>query len=231
MKARPRSQSRITAMHSTLRLLRTSLTMIFIAPAALALNACVPSNNIMPEASTSGAVSGDPTRVGQPIDKSVSGYKIGPEDVLFISVWKEPDLEREVKVRPDGGISFPLAGDVDVAGKTVQQVTDIITQRVQRYIPAAVVTVSVQEVAGYTIYVIGQVNNPGKFTLGSYVDVVQALTLAGGLTPFANADAITIRRREGNREIVLPFDYGAVAAGNGNGQNIVLQSGDTVVVP
>ncbi len=93
------------------------------------------------------------------------------------------------------------------------------------------VTVAVQQVAGYTIYVIGHVNNPGKFTLGSYVDVVQALTLAGGLTPFANGDAITIRRREGNREIVLPFDYDAVAAGDNTGQNIVLQSGDTVVVP
>jgi polysaccharide export outer membrane protein len=120
---------------------------------------------------------------------------------------------------------------VEVAGKTVQEVTSIITERVQKYIPAAVVTVSVEEVAGYSVFVIGQVNNPGQFTLGSYVDVVQALTLAGGLTPFANADAITVRRRTEDGEIVLPFDYAEVQAGENMEQNVVLQSGDVVVVP
>jgi polysaccharide export outer membrane protein len=170
--------------------------------------------------------------IGQASEVSGPSYFIGPEDVLFISVWQEPDLQREVKVRPDGGISFPLAGNVDVAGKTVEEVTAIITERVQKYIPAAVVTVSVEQVAGYSVYVIGQVNTPGKFTLGRYVDVMQALTLAGGLTPFANSDAITIRRRQPDgTEIVLPFDYGAVQAGRSPEQNVLLRSGDTVIVP
>jgi polysaccharide export outer membrane protein len=169
---------------------------------------------------------------GEAATSNLPSYTIGPEDVLFVSVWQEPDLQREVRVRPDGGISFPLAGNVEVAGKSVEEVTQIITDRVQKYIPAAVVTVSVEEVSGYNVFVIGQVNSPGKFTLGRYVDVVQALTLAGGLTPFANADAITIRRRSPTGgEIVLPFDYGAVQSGENVAQNVVLQSGDVVVVP
>jgi polysaccharide biosynthesis/export protein len=211
-------------------LAREAICIILMAAIAIALHACtVPYTGLPPDVATS---TGSPAIAGQRTDEASQDYLIGPEDVLFISVWQEPELQREVKVRPDGGISFPLTGNVDVAGKTVQEVTDIITERVRKYIPAAVVTVSVEEVAGYNVFVIGQVNNPGKFTLGRYVDVVQALTLAGGLTPFANADEITIRRRTADgREIVLPFDYSEVQAGNNMEQNVILQSGDTVVVP
>ena len=161
----------------------------------------------------------------------ISGYRIGPEDVLRISVWKEADLQRDVLVRPDGGISFPLAGDLVAAGKTPEQLEQEITQRVRAYIPDAVVTVSVEKVSGYTIFVIGRVTQPGQFTLGRYVDVIQALTLAGGVTPFASEDDIQIRRRVGGREVVYPFNYAAVKKGDNNEQNIVLQSGDVVVVP
>ncbi len=112
-------------------------------------------------------------------------YKISPEDVLQISVWKEDDLKQELTVRPDGGISFPLAGNVQVAGKTPAEVEAEIAKRLQRYIPDAVVTVSVTHVQGLRVYVTGQVRSPGQFTIGRYVDVLQAITLAGGLTPFA----------------------------------------------
>ncbi len=161
-----------------------------------------------------------------------ASYRIGPEDVLMISVWKEAELQREVLVRPDGGISFPLAGDLVVAGKTTQEVELEITRKIRRYIPDAVVTVSVKTISGYTIYVNGKVNNPGKFTLGSYVDVVQALTLAGGLSPFAKEGSILIQRRDQNGSItVFPFNYKEIRKGKNLQQNIILQSGDVIVVP
>jgi polysaccharide export outer membrane protein len=159
------------------------------------------------------------------------GYRIGPEDLLFISVWKEEELQREVTVRPDGGISFPLAGNLQVAGKTVPEVEAEITRRIRRYIPEAVVTVSVKTISGYSVFVIGKVENPGQFTLGRYVDVIQALTLAGGVTPFANEDNISILRRSTGKEIVFKFDYSDVKKGKNLQQNITLQSGDVVVVP
>ncbi len=160
-------------------------------------------------------------------------YRIGPEDVLQISVWKEEDLDKEVLVRPDGGISFPLAGDLTVAGKTPEQVQEEIRRRVERYIPEAVVTVSVTKVSGYTVFVIGQVQNPGQFTLGRYVDVIQALTLAGGMTPYAGEDKIQIQRRSPltQEQQVFRFDFSDVKRGRDLDQNIVLHSGDVVVVP
>ena len=161
-----------------------------------------------------------------------ASYRIGPEDVLLISVWKEEELQREVLVRPDGGISFPLAGDLAVAGKTTQEVELEITRKIRRYIPDAVVTVSVKTISGYTIYVNGKVNNPGKFTLGRYVDVVQALTLAGGLSPFAKEGSILVQRRNQRGTItVFPFNYKQIRKGQNLQQNIILQSGDVVVVP
>ena len=158
-------------------------------------------------------------------------YKIGPEDVLSISVWKEEDLQREVLVRPDGGVSFPLAGDLQVAGKTPAEVEQEIAARVQQYIPDAVVTVSVITVSGYTIYVNGKVNNPGKFVVGSYTDVLQALTLAGGLDTFADEDGIRVIRRQNGKQVIHKFNYKEVKRGKNLDQNIILQSGDSIVVP
>lgn len=158
-------------------------------------------------------------------------YRIGPEDVLHISVWKEEDLDREVLVRPDGGISFPLAGDLQVSGRTPLEVQDEIRARLARYVPDAEVTVSVEKVSGYTVFVLGEVNQPGQFTLGRYVDVLQALTLAGGTTPYASEKNITIRRRQDGGEVVFGFNYNDVKKGRDRNENIILQSGDVVVVP
>ncbi len=158
-------------------------------------------------------------------------YRIGPEDVLHISVWKEPDLDRKVLVRPDGGISFPLVGDIQVSGRTPLEVQDEIRSRLQRYVPDAEVTVSADKISGYTVFVLGEVNKPGQFTLGRYVDVVQALTLAGGTTPYASERSIQILRRQDGREVVYGFDFRDIKRGRGLKQNIILQSGDVVVVP
>ena len=158
-------------------------------------------------------------------------YRIGPEDVLHISVWKEEDLDRKVLVRPDGGISFPLAGDIQVSGRTPLEVQDEIRSRLQRYVPDAEVTVSVDKISGYTVFVLGEVEAPGQFTLGRYVDVVQALTLAGGFTPYASSRNIQVLRRQDGREVTYEFDFRDVSRGRSLEQNIILQSGDVVLVP
>ena len=160
-----------------------------------------------------------------------SEYRIGPEDVLHISVWKEEDLDRMVLVRPDGGVSFPLAGDIQVSGRTPLEVQDEIRSRLQRYVPDAEVTVSVDEISGYTVFVLGEVEEPGQHTLGRYVDVVQALTLSGGFTPYASSRKIQILRRENGREVTFDFDFRDVSRGRNLQQNIILQSGDVVLVP
>ncbi len=166
-----------------------------------------------------------------PVSTHSSSYLIGAEDVLNISVWKEPELNQDVTVRPDGGISFPLAGDLQVKGKTVDEVKSMVSKKISKYIPKAEVTVSLVKTSSYKIYVLGKVYKPGQYVLGSYVDVLQSLSLASGLTPYANSDEIKILRRIEGKEIVFPFHYSEVSSGARMNQNIVLQSGDIVLVP
>ena len=114
-----------------------------------------------------------------------ANYTVKPGDLLSISVWKEPDLQRPALVRPDGSFSFPLVGEVDAKGKTVADLNKTMSQRLAKYISDPVVTVSIQEIKGNKVYVIGQVNKPGEFIMNPTVDVMQALSMAGGTTPFA----------------------------------------------
>jgi len=158
-------------------------------------------------------------------------YTVKPGDLLSIAVWKEPDLQGPVLVRPDGAFSFPLAGQVDARGKTVMQLQQTVTERLKKFISDPVVTISVQEVRGNKVYVIGQVNKPGEFVVNPRVDVMQALSMAGGTTPFAALGEITILRREGGVQRSLPFRYNDVVRGRNLDQNITLQAGDVVVVP
>lgn len=158
-------------------------------------------------------------------------YTVLPGDRLQVSVWKEPDLQLEVLVRPDSAFSFPLAGDISTKGRSVVELQTELTQRLGRYISSPVVTVSVIEVLGNKIYVIGQVNRPGDFVVNPRVDVMQALSMAGGLTAFANTNDIKILRRTGSRQSAISFKYNDVLKGRDLEQNILLQSGDIVVVP
>jgi polysaccharide biosynthesis/export protein len=167
----------------------------------------------------------------EPVSVSPDGYKLRPGDLLVISVWKETDLQGEVLVRPDGGISFALAGELSAAGHTVEELTSMLETKIRKFIPDAVVTVTVKAAGGNRIFVVGKVTRPGDFPLIGPIDVVQALTLAGGSTPFANTNAIRILRREGDREISIPFRYGDIERGRRLSQNILLRNGDTVVVP
>lgn len=159
-------------------------------------------------------------------------YKVQPGDVLSISVWKEPDLQRAVLVRPDGSFSFPLAGEVNARGRSVAELGRTLSERLGKYIADAVVSVSVQEIKGNKVYVIGQVNKPGEFVVNPSVDVMQALSMAGGLTAFASPGDIRILRRgPDGKKAAMPFHYTDVVRGRKLEQNVDLQSGDVVVVP
>lgn len=161
----------------------------------------------------------------------IDSYAIQPEDVLDIFVWKEDDLQKQVTVRPDGGVSLPLIGNVAVAGKTIAQIQSDITLALKEYIPDAVVTVSIAELKGMRIYVSGKVARPGEYEIGRYIDVLQALTLAGGPNVFADANNISIQRRVGDKVEVYHFNYGQVQKGKHLEQNIMLKPNDVVMVP
>jgi len=161
----------------------------------------------------------------------VNTYKIQPGDVLEVSVWKEDDLLRQVLVRPDGGLSFPLVGNVEAAGKSVAELQELITERLTKYIPDPVVTVSIQQLNGNKVYVIGKVARPGEFIANRYMDVVQALSVAGGMTPYAADNKIKVLRRKNGKLTAIPFRYGDIEKGEDLEQNIMLQSGDVVLVP
>jgi len=160
-----------------------------------------------------------------------ASYTVKPGDMLSISVWKEPDLQRPALVRPDGSFSFPLVGEVDARGKTVADLNKTMGQRLAKFISDPVVTVSIQEIKGNKVYVIGQVNKPGEFIMNPSVDVMQALSMAGGTTPFAALGDIVILRRTPTGKQALPFRYNDIIRGKRLDQNIDLQSGDVVVVP
>lgn len=166
------------------------------------------------------------------VNAQETAYKINPGDILLISVWKESELQREVVVRPDGGISFPLAGDMPASGHSVQELREELGSRLKKYIPEPFVDVAVKRLNGNTIYVIGKVNRPGAFPMEHRMDVMQALALAGGLNTFASANNIKIIRRDASaKQMVFKFRYSQVADGENLQQNIILKSGDTVVVP
>jgi polysaccharide biosynthesis/export protein len=165
------------------------------------------------------------------IESNAESYLIQPGDLLQVSVWKEQDLQGEILVRPDGGLSFPLAGDVAAEGKTVTELQSLLTERLRKYIPDPVVTILVKAAGGSRIYVLGKVNRPGEYPLYRPLDVMQALSLAGGTTPFAAVNDIAILRREGGKQRAIGFRYGDVEKGKALDQNLLLKSGDTVVVP
>lgn len=159
-------------------------------------------------------------------------YRIQPGDVLIVSVWKEQDLMAEVLVRPDGGMSFPLVGDVRASGRTVDELRTLVDERLGKFIPDPSVTIAVKQIGGNRVYVLGKVNRPGEFTFSQPIDVMQALSLAGGATSFASLDDIQILRRDsGGKQTSRRFRYSEVERGRSLDQNILLKSGDTVVVP
>jgi polysaccharide export outer membrane protein len=158
-------------------------------------------------------------------------YLLGPEDAIEISVWKEPDLTKQLVVRPDGKITYPLIGEVQAAGRTVKQLQDEILKRLEKFVTDAHVIVILLKAQNYKVYVTGKVNKPGDFVIGKPVNVMQAISMAGGLTPFAAPGSIMVLRTIAGQEMVYPFNYKEVAKGQFLEQNRTLLPGDVVVVP
>jgi polysaccharide biosynthesis/export protein len=158
-------------------------------------------------------------------------YVIGPQDVVDISVWKEPDLSRSVPVRPDGKISLPLVNDVQAAGLTPAQLGAQITSNLSRYVTNPQVTVIVSQINSQRIYILGEVTRAGSYTLLPEMTVLQALSDAGGFTAFANSKKIYVLRQDSGKQQKIPFNYKDVVSGKDSGQNIALKAGDTIIVP
>jgi polysaccharide export outer membrane protein len=162
---------------------------------------------------------------------AVQDYIIGPGDVLEISVWGNADLSKLVPVLPDGKIHFPLINEVVAGGKTVADLEKELKKRIDVFVPTPDLTVMVQQVNSMLVYVIGKVNRPGRFTLTANIDVLQALTMAGGLNAFAKRNKIKIFRKEKNKTNIIKFSYDDVTEGKSLEQNIQLKRGDVIVVP
>jgi polysaccharide export outer membrane protein len=158
-------------------------------------------------------------------------YVIQPNDVLEIFVWKQPELTRKVLVRPDGRISFPLVQDLEAAGVSPGELKDRIESRLKDYLTYPNVTIIVDAIQSYRVYVLGKMQKPGALTVEKPVTVLQALALAGGFQDFAKDSDITIIRNFGKDNIVFEFNYRDVIKGKQATQNILLRSGDVVVVP
>lgn len=158
-------------------------------------------------------------------------YVIGPQDMIDVSVWKEPDLSRSVPVRPDGKISLPLVNDVQAAGMTPTQLAAQITSNLTKYMTNPQVTVIVSQINSQRIYILGEVPRAGGYTLLPDMTVLQALSDAGGFTAFANQKKIYVLRQENGKQQKFPFNYKDVISGKEPGENIALKSGDTIIVP
>ncbi|HEV8199393.1 MAG TPA: polysaccharide biosynthesis/export family protein [Candidatus Polarisedimenticolia bacterium] len=157
-------------------------------------------------------------------------YRIGVEDILAISVWRDPDLTREVPVRPDGRISLPLLQDIDAAGKTPKELALDIQRRLKEFLSNPSVTVIVREVNSLKAYYLGEVLKPGPILLRSQVRLLQGIALAGGLTPYGGRGSIVLYRKTATGEKVIELSYREIVGGRKPEDNLMLEPGDTVVV-
>ena len=160
-----------------------------------------------------------------------ANYIIGPEDLLDISVWKEPELTRAVPVRPDGKISLPLLNDIQAAGKTPTQLAAQVTENLRRFVTDPQVTVIVTAINSQRIYLLGEVTRAGAYPLLPGMTVLQALSSAGGLTQYARLQRIYVLREGEGGQTKLPFNYKEFLKGRNPEQNVALKVGDTIVVP
>jgi polysaccharide biosynthesis/export protein len=160
-----------------------------------------------------------------------AGYKIGPQDIVRIDVWKEPDISRTIPVRPDGKISLPLLNDVQASGLTAMQLSASLRESLAKYLTNPQVTVTVTEINSRRVYITGEVMRAGALPLLPNMTVLQALSSAGGFSQFAKLKNIYVLRNEDGKQVKHPFNYKEVVKGKLAEQNILLQSGDVIVVP
>ena len=158
-------------------------------------------------------------------------YVIGPEDVLYIYIWKEENLSRTVPVRMDGMISIPLVDDIKAAGMTPLQLKELLLAKLREYVDTPDVTVIVTEANSYKVYIQGEVRNPGVVRLRTETSLVQLIVMAGGFTDWADRKKITIIRKEGGKESRIRVNYKKVIDGDEGAQDIILKSGDIIIIP
>lgn len=170
------------------------------------------------------------TNIETALINSATDYRIGPEDLLDISVWKNPELSRTVPVRPDGKVSLPLVNDIQAAGLTPTALRQQLIERLAEFIPAPEVAVIVREVHSMKVAVVGSVKTPGRYELKSAATVLEMIAMAQGFTDFAARDRVVILRQVNGESQRIPFNYRKVAAGDEQA-NLVVQSGDIIVVP
>jgi len=200
-----------------LRFVRFSLALLYCASLAVAAQTPAQKTNASSKSAAPAVVDAD--------------YKIGPQDLLRIDVWKEPDVSRTIPVRPDGKISLPLLNDVQASGLTAMELANSLRESFSKYLTNPQVTVTVTEVNSRRVYVTGEVSHQGAFPLLPNMTVLQALTSAGGFTQFAKLKGIYVLRTEDGKQVKHPFNYKEVVKGNLAEQNILLQAGDVIVVP
>jgi polysaccharide export outer membrane protein len=163
-------------------------------------------------------------------DAADPAYRIGVEDLLLVSVWREPELTREVPVRPDGKISLPLVQDVHAADKTPAELGQEIGRRLEEFLTSPTVNVVVREVNSLKVYLLGEVVKPGPVNLRSKMRLLQAISMAGGVTPFGGRNGVVIYRKLDSGEKVLKISYRDIVSGKAPDDNLMLQPDDTVVV-
>jgi polysaccharide export outer membrane protein len=195
----------------------------------MAVASAAPANAQTP--APTGAPTQPQGRVAGPGVQVPNEYVIGPEDVLGINFWRDTDMTGDVTVRPDGRITLPLIGDITAAGLTPEQLKSEITKAASKLIEDPSVTVIVRAINSRKVFITGQVATPNAYPLTRDLSVMQLITLAGGLTEFADKKNITVLRTENGQQRVFKFNYSDVSKGKGLSQNIVLKPGDTVVVP
>lgn len=176
-------------------------------------------------------------QVNYKVDMVAPGeFLLGPEDVLIVTIWKNQDLSREVVIRPDGMVSMPLVGDIQATGLTANLLAKRIAERLTEYMASPIVFVQIKEVNSYFIYVLGEVTKPGKYSLKSYANVMQGISLAGGFTVYAKKNKIKVLRvtgdsPSGKQQVEIPVQYDEILKGNAVPGNFFLRMGDVIVVP
>ena len=204
----------------------TLLTVAFSLLLALCMGAQEAASRQHPQAITSAA-----NELAKKVATQDPSYVIGSQDMLDVSVWREPDFSRTVPVRPDGKISLPLLNDMQAAGLTPSQLAAELTKSLNKFVTNPQVTIIVTQINSQRFYILGEAARPGAYTLIPEMTILQALSNAGGFTPYANSKKIYLLREENGKQQKLSFNYKDVVAGKRTEQNIVLKNGDTIVVP
>jgi polysaccharide biosynthesis/export protein len=207
---------------------------LFLLPATMAFLPLAHAQDTVKQASTtaSSQKTDATSKANTPVSSATDAdYVIGPQDVVRIDVWKEPDISRTIPVRPDGKLSLPLLNDIQASGLTAVQLGKAIREGLTKYLTNPEVTVTVTEINSRRVYITGEVARAGAFPLLPNMTVLQALSSAAGFTQFAKLKGIYVLRNEGGKQVKHPFNYKEVVKGKNQDENILLQPGDVVVVP